>query len=201
METNFSFHALERVRGRLALSHNDLLDLLDTGLFVNIGQENGNHRVHKLFYSQPDGMCFVAIHDVKTNTIITVLPLDYHANIAWVVSLDAQIQAKDLLMKKEEALLEPFEKIDEVDITTTFKIGLKYWNGQNKIKFISLGSWPSLPYQRNIDKLIQDERFHDFIDNKYKEKLEKMKSEGDFHLVSLIIKTAKKSKSTFFSFT
>lgn len=200
MDILFSFHALERVRGRLALSHNDLVDLLDAGLFVNIGQETGNNRVHKLFYSQPDEMCFVAIHDVSTNTLITVLPLDYHANIAWVVSLDAQIQAKDLLASKEGTPKE-LNEVEEVDKTTSFKIGLQYWNGQNKIKFLYLGSWPSLPYQRDIDRLIQDKKFLEFIDKKYQEKFEKMKSEGDFHLGSLVIKTGKKGKATFISFT
>ena len=39
METNFSFHAYERVLGRMSMTHGALAELLDSDLAINIGEE------------------------------------------------------------------------------------------------------------------------------------------------------------------
>ncbi|TSA39060.1 MAG: hypothetical protein D4R63_09930, partial [Methylococcaceae bacterium] len=98
-ETNFSFHAFGRILGRISMSYIELADLLDANLFLNIGQEANSNRVHKLFYSAKDNICFVAIQDIKTGTVVTVLPIDYHENISWAISIEAQNQAKKLITK------------------------------------------------------------------------------------------------------
>ncbi len=101
MNTNFSFHAFKRINSRISLSHSDLAEIIDADLVVNTGCETNSNRAHKLFYSERDGMCFVAIQDVKTGTVITVLPLDYHQKTSWVVSVEAQNRAKKVIAGKK----------------------------------------------------------------------------------------------------
>ena len=94
--THFSQHANKRVLQRTRLSPQHLARVLDHKLVVNTGTEPGLPREHLLFYSTPDECCFVAIRDTMTGKVVTVLPLEYHQNLAWVVS-PAQVQmAKDL---------------------------------------------------------------------------------------------------------
>jgi hypothetical protein len=87
MKTSFTRHACSRASELLSLSTSEIADILDWDLAVDIGVDNGTNRVHRLFYSSLDGICFVAIQDSKTKAVVTILPLDYHENI----SLDYQV--------------------------------------------------------------------------------------------------------------
>jgi hypothetical protein len=80
----------------LSLSPGEVADLLDWDLAVNIGVESGSCRVHRLFFSAPDGMCFVAIQDDENGAVVTVLPVDFHENTSWQVSEAAQEAARTL---------------------------------------------------------------------------------------------------------
>ena len=82
--------------GRLSLTPAEVADLLDWNLAVDIGVETGTDRVHRLFYSVPDSMCFVAIQDAGDGAVVTVLPIDFHDNIAWQVDVHALEAAKAL---------------------------------------------------------------------------------------------------------
>ena len=37
----------------------------------------------------------------KNNEIVTILPLDYHENLAWVISIDAQKSVKCITLGEE----------------------------------------------------------------------------------------------------
>ena len=86
--THFSRHAFERIAQRTKLSCEEIALIIDRKLIVNTGRKPGFDRNHLLFYSAPDDNFYVAIQDGLTGTVVTVLPLDYHANLAWVVSLE-----------------------------------------------------------------------------------------------------------------
>lgn len=83
---NFSRHAFKRIAQRTLLSCEEIAAILDRGLVVNTGQRPGFDRVHLVFYSHLDNDYFVAIQDVISGTVITILPLDYHETLAWGVS-------------------------------------------------------------------------------------------------------------------
>jgi len=154
MNTYFSFHAFKRVNNRLSMTHQELKTLLDNDLTINIGKENNSNREHKLFYSVKDEMCFVAIQDTKTGTVITILPIDYHENISWSVSIDAQNLAKNLIVKETKMV--------------SYKIsGIVVDDYEHYKKTINLGSWRSL---YDLDLLIKDTNFIDFLISKIKEK-------------------------------
>ncbi len=102
MKSNFSLHAYQRVYDRLSMLPEEVAELLDENKYINIGKETSNNRVHKLFYSKINKMCFVAIQDEKTKTVVTILPIDYHNNICWIVSIYSQNLAKKLIIGEEQ---------------------------------------------------------------------------------------------------
>jgi hypothetical protein len=175
MKTSFTIHAWARVYERLSLSPSDVADILDWDLAVNIGADAGSNRVHRLFYSSPDEMCFVAVQDSKTNAVITILPIDYHENISWKVSIDAQDQAKTLICPTSNEQPPVNVTVDETLINSDFKIKAYANSDSGKIRIFSLGSWPSSPYQASFEKLFDDKDFLTAIEERLKNKL----SQGD----------------------
>jgi hypothetical protein len=99
-EVHFSKHAFIRAQERITLDAEEVLQIIKLEKYVYIGSEKNNNRDHRLFYSDKDSQCFVIIQDIKTNTIITILPLDYHEHISWAVSLVFQKEAKELILGK-----------------------------------------------------------------------------------------------------
>jgi hypothetical protein len=83
---HFTLHAFDRTRQRTSLTCEEIGDILDGRRFVNIGSKPGLHRNHLLFYSARDQAYYVAIQDSLTGTIVTILPSDYHASLAWPIS-------------------------------------------------------------------------------------------------------------------
>ena len=98
MNINFSAHAFKRVDERLSLSPFYVSSLINTKT-INIGSEPKSNREHLLFYSESDRDCFVIIYDVKCKHVITILPVEYHNLCAWVVTDDAQRQAREMFIK------------------------------------------------------------------------------------------------------
>lgn len=89
--THTTRHAHKRLQQRTALSEAELRALLDAGAFVDVGRKPGCDRQHLLFWSATDRTAFVALRDTLTGSVVTVLPLDYHARLAWCIG-DAEIE-------------------------------------------------------------------------------------------------------------
>ena len=197
METNFSFHAYKRVLGRMSMSHRELAEHLDADLVINIGQETNNNKVHKLFYSTKDKICFVAIQDVKTGTVVTVLPIDYHENICWAVSVDAQSQAKSIVAKEDVTW--PNVEILNTN-ATVFRISGTLVDSYGKhLKNVSLGSWPCEPYEHSIDALIEDKQFVDCLVDRMKEKINDMEKDRPTYMQTIAIRIGSRGEPVFFS--
>lgn len=81
-----SFHAAKRIAQRTSMDIPTLMSLLDSGVYVNIGQRAGSSRRHLLFFSPNDKFFYVAIQDERYGKIITVLPPAYHKNSAWKIT-------------------------------------------------------------------------------------------------------------------
>lgn len=96
--THFSRHAFQRVAQRTGLSCEDVTRILNRGLTVNSGQVPGFNRNHLVFFSVPDKAFFVAIQDALTGTVVTILPLEYQANLAWKITEQDCAKAKALLL-------------------------------------------------------------------------------------------------------
>jgi len=151
MQAHFSYHAFQRVKGRISMPHYELAKRLDGDLAINIGDEPNTNRVHKLFYSELDYMCFVAVQDSQTGMIITILPIDYHENIAWSVPIELQQQAK-LLILKEAYIPMPVSDTPPTDYSNqvepqVFKVSATVVNEYGeRVRSMTLGSWQSGPY-------------------------------------------------------
>ncbi len=100
--TNLSRHARLRVQQRTSLSDSQVLRLIEQGLCVRTGIAPASNREHLAFYSEPDDTVCVAIHDYLYGRLITVLPLDYHRNLAWEVTEEDRARAKALVLEAAE---------------------------------------------------------------------------------------------------
>lgn len=202
MQVHFSYHAFQRVKDRISMPHCELANLLDDDLVINIGDEKNTNRVHKLFYSEMDNMCFVAVQDCKTGMIITILPIDYHENIAWLVPIEFQLEAKRLILKEEyipiQAVELPAEGYAVQAKPQVFKVSASVVNEYGEyVCNMQLGSWQSRPYGQSIDALVSDKNFLNSIKHIINEKItsaEQMKQ----YVQTICIKLGKKGASVFY---
>jgi hypothetical protein len=158
------------VLGRLSLSPADLADLLDWNLAVDIGVESGSRRVHRLFFSAPEEMCFVAIQDQANGAVVTVLPIDFHENISWQVSLAAQDSARNLACPggAPESLLRRTGTVNAASTPgpSLFKLLAYVRRSTGSVKGVNLGSWPCGPYDGQVARLLEDDGFFDALDER-----------------------------------
>jgi hypothetical protein len=94
---HFSRHARRRLGQRCRMSSGELAEILDRRLAVNTGRKPGFEKVHLLFFSPRDDAYFVAIQDRLAGTVVTVLPLDYHEQLAWPVTDEQRAEARRLI--------------------------------------------------------------------------------------------------------
>ncbi|MDA8898948.1 hypothetical protein N9I89_04255 [Porticoccaceae bacterium] len=74
-------HAENRLSNRSSLSREEFLRVLDFDRLVLIGLEQSYSSNSYLFFSLKDSDFFVVVIDVKTNEIITILPIDFWLNL------------------------------------------------------------------------------------------------------------------------
>lgn len=156
IETFFSRHAFLRANQRLSIDVDELAAILDNGAFVDIGSEPCTSRSHRLFYSAPDRTCFVAIQDSMTGTVVTVLPLEYHKNLAWEVSEADQSIAKKLMESFRSKHV--FQKLE----ASTISISVSYIESAEtmvrktkKLFGISVSDFPSIRDVLSMPNLIE----------------------------------------------
>jgi hypothetical protein len=170
VKTSYTRHAWSRVLERLSLGPAEVADLLDWSLAVDIGVEPGTNRVHRLFFSAPDGVCFVAVQDQKYGAVVTLLPVDFHEKIAWQVSLSAQETARGLAAPGQC----PAPRIDAVPAVApsaaasprVFRVGAYVWTTTGLLRAVNLGSWPRQPYDDQVAKLLEDDAFFRVLDER-----------------------------------
>jgi len=158
MKAAFTRHAWQRVLGRLSLTPLEVAQVLDWDLCVDVGVETGKHRVHRLFYSAPDDICFVAVQDQRNGAVITILPLDYHETLAWPVSDMAQMQAQTFITGAAPSMTRS-TAAGSSGTTSQFRVGAYFRTATGELKAANLGSWPGSPYEHRIESLLEDDLF------------------------------------------
>lgn len=83
--TTLTIHAQQRLTQRTRLSGQELIALIDAEMTHIVGCRQQPPHAHHVFFSPKDLNHFVAVQDILTGEVITVLPLDYHENLAWKV--------------------------------------------------------------------------------------------------------------------
>jgi hypothetical protein len=161
-------HAHEKIEERLLMSAETLCELLDEGVVVTTGEETSSNRYHKVFYSPLNKMCFVAVQDCKTGHIITVLPLDYHQNTAWVISHDAQLMAKEMMHgyikgkedQEAQRLSDRLLRIKKIQGKLPFRVyGYLEDEVRNIVDRTFICSWKDETLCADLGNLIEDQRF------------------------------------------
>jgi hypothetical protein len=74
----FSKHATERTNERFKVSPEELTALMNDGLGKRIGASTSSNRIHRLLWSPEDNCLLVAIQEVVSGTVLTVLTLDMY---------------------------------------------------------------------------------------------------------------------------
>ncbi|TSA38718.1 MAG: hypothetical protein D4R63_10420, partial [Methylococcaceae bacterium] len=136
------------------------------------------------------------IQDIKTGTVVTVLPIDYHENISWAISIEAQNQAKKLITK--DKVYSPNVEILNTN-ATVFRISGNVVNEYGKYqKTVNLGSWPCLPYEHSIDALVEDKKFVGFLTDKIKKIISAMCTSLSY-VQTISIRLGNKGEPVFFT--
>jgi len=74
IKTFFSDHGLRRAWERSSIiTIPEMIRILDTGLYVPVGYEDGTKKEHRLFYSIDDRFHLVAVQDRINHEVITIL--------------------------------------------------------------------------------------------------------------------------------
>lgn len=100
---HFSQHAFIRIAQRSVLSCEEIAEILDQKRCLSVGKAPGFNREHWLFYSPEDHCCFVAIQDMMSGTVVTILPTDYHKKLAWEINPADCERAKGLATTSQTA--------------------------------------------------------------------------------------------------
>ena len=185
---NFTHHAFIRVKERITLDTNEISLIIKREKFVPIGMEKGSNREHRLFYSQRDSQCFVLIQDIKTQTVVTILPLDYHESISWAVSVEYQKEAKELILGKYGKVISSdfsVTQTEEVESHKYFIVSCDVLDGYcNFVEKFSLGKFEANNYNYDINNLIKSVLFiSDILD-----KITVIINDTNYHVDELMIK-------------
>ena len=105
MKVDLSIHAMDRLLSRTGQSLEGFKEIYNKEKILPIGKEKGSSRIHELFYCKFKNQCFISIRDEENFEVITILPIDYHCNIAWEISKDAQQLAKKIFYEEQKTNL------------------------------------------------------------------------------------------------
>ncbi len=158
--TYFSKHAFKRMAQRTKLPCEEVARILDQGLTLNTGRKPGFNRNHLLFYSIIDDDFFVAIQDEVTGTVVTVLPLDYHANLAWRISAEDCSKAKKIYL---DGCAEEI-KLQSVSHATLFVISGHFLDSAGNRKTKVIQKIDSVLYENDVKKLLLNQSIFANID-------------------------------------
>jgi hypothetical protein len=160
----FSNHALQRIEQRTSLEPSEIADAIDFGLAVDTGTELVFEKIHWLIYSIKDECYFFIIQDKFTGLVITILPTQYHDNLAWQVDEECFFKAKSNIEQNNvsEKQLE-FSKQFNLETTKNIKVKVRYFDLNNEEKTKSLFNLPASEYDYNSDNVPIDNSFKNNI--------------------------------------
>jgi hypothetical protein len=155
--THLSRHAMARLSQRSTLNFSEVARILDCFIFVDIGGEPGFNRQHRLFFSTKDDRFYVAIQDIHTGGVVTILPPEYHENISWKIKDKDYIEAKNLALSAPEFIEGYDEKpSSKPSLPSTFIITAIFSDINNDRKVKKVLKVPATQYGLDIKQLTCD---------------------------------------------
>jgi hypothetical protein len=160
----FSNHALQRIKQRTLLEPNEISDIIDFGLAVDTGTEPVFEKTHWLIYSIKEDCYFFIIQDKFTGLVVTILPTQYHDNLAWSVDNESFDQAKNNIEQNSifDKRLE-FSKQFNIEKIQNIKVKIRYLDLNNEAKTKTLFNLPAIEYDYNSDNVPIDNSFKNNI--------------------------------------
>jgi hypothetical protein len=159
-------HAIDRILERSNASPEAILDMIDNGLYIPIGCEQGARRSHELVFVSEDDTWFIVIRDVKNCEIVTFLPVDFHENLAWKISFEALECARRLVCNDSQETDQFKQHLQE---PTTYKLSVVFYPSPDKHKRRNIGSW-RISSDASISDLTEDDEFIKAVLDRMKEK-------------------------------
>lgn len=126
-----SNHAKSRLNERSNLKDIDLVRMLDTDSFINLGYEIGFHRQHCLLFSAIDQQYYVAVQDYKNGKVITILPLEYHIKLSWKME-EKYLTIDDDVLRR--AMLAAKYGLTQSDLRFKISLKIRYVNDLDDLK-------------------------------------------------------------------
>lgn len=173
-----SHHAFKRVCQRTKMSWQAVANLLDRKVYVDSGHLPGFSRHHLVFYSAVDRTCFVAIQDIHSGTIITVLPLDYQARLTWAISNETCERAKALYeqdasqttkLATEQDANKQLAIAAKIASERSFVVSMHYVDTEGHFKTRKLMSIRAATYDFEVENLLKDKDFPDLLQNRFEQ--------------------------------
>lgn len=156
---HFSKHALQRISQRTKLNYFSIADILDYGGAIDVGTEPVFDRKHLLFFSDIDDCFFVAIQDSITGLVVTVLPIDYHENIAWKIEADAFLESRRLAYNCLEMNREESAKVP----ASILIVKARYLSEEGYQKTVTLTKLKSAEHGEDLSNILNHESFESKI--------------------------------------
>ena len=162
--TTFTIHALDRVAERLTLSRVELADILDRNRAVTIGVDEYSNRLRRLFFSPVDEEFFVAVQDAKTGDVVTVLPLEYYANLHGFVPEKRVVEAAALMGRPPPDVRTMRGVMPKPDPgsnpgTSVIRVCAVLQRPDGSPLRKNLGSWPADAAPAQLEALAQEPKF------------------------------------------
>ena len=129
--TCLSKHARLRLNERSNLLESQLINMLNTDSFINLGCEIGFYRQHCLLFSIIDGQYYVAVQDENSGKVITFLLLEYHLQLSW--KLDKAYSTIDEEVLRRAQVLAKYS-LTQADLPCKISLKIRYVDSEDILK-------------------------------------------------------------------
>ena len=163
MDITLTKHAIERLEERTGMTKENFEQIYHEEKILPIGEEESSSRIHELFYSHFVDQCYISIRDQKNSEIITILPVDYHNNCAWMVDHNTQAMMKMMSSKNTpiETDSKPLEIIPGTKLYIYVISELLFSEFTEHVEASELlYSYNGNRYRRSIDKVFAFDLFN-----------------------------------------
>jgi hypothetical protein len=160
----FSRHAAARTMERFKVSPEKLTELMNAGLGKRVGTSKSTNLIHRLLWSLVDDCLLVAIQEVISGTVLTVLTLemykrDYAANVSegrMRHVINQMVHAGHI----PEAMWQPGDKREYVTVHAHLSDGSS----------VALGRWVGVIVSADLSRLGESRQFWEWVVQRLEER-------------------------------
>lgn len=150
---HFTSHSLTKVKVRTELTALQVAWILHYRLALQLGTDVGTVKMRYLLWSPLDNDYFVILQDSLNGDVITLLPIDYHENLAYKINDVLRSRARELFpsMDTLNQLLEAQQKSKP----THFFVNALYTDSEGLPKAKQIKVHPITDYCSTVEELMK----------------------------------------------